>query len=1106
VDKDNITKGFEQFIPKIFVVETVLGCDIKCPECAVGGDIITRKRGLMTFEQFKIIADKIRPFCQYLYLHCWGEPLLNKDIFRIIQYASTFTKTNIHTNGISLTEESAEQLITSGVTDVSVSIDGMSQEIYQQYRVGGSLDKALESVRMLNYFNLKYGKKVNLSAQFVVFKHNQHQVELFRQFCQSLDLKACFKAPYLRCNSRFENSDDPKYVRSRFSDIVSLHQAMSECDSPRKVFTILLDGTCVMCCYDHNGITNYGNICRQDVLEIWNSPAYRKDRFDIITGNAPKYCVENCLGWTLCSPASNDNSESCGNIQSDDGRQINLVAQKQKSYENLSWHLSFSNVRKEDAKFKNSMGIDKMSTGQKEQGIVKVNVGYGSPRDGFINIGCRNADLNISDCGSKLPFEVNSVDFIYVSDFIEHLDDNRLWKFSDEIFRILKRGGRLRLAVRLNCVNRPAVHLYDFESVKSVLRSIGFVNIRKVLFDGAEDNCNEGIFFVEAEKFTAGLNPNTPEYMDVVWEGRKFGAAFKEPKRIELYKYVASLCRGPKVLDLGCGDGELLSYVNGDVEKYGIDFSKVAIEKALRRQIGHFEVGDIRKLPYQSESFDTVVLMEVIEHLDDVDDVILQAIRVMKKDGCLIITVPNQECLSDEKWPGGVNLHLSTWSDEKLKNLADRFNLVIEKLDEFGSNLVLVCGFESPDRNRLVEILRSRVKTMPQPEPTGDSEAEKAWIDYRIRLRKAILEDDASDFMNWEVIKSFIYLNTSPKEFKSLKNLPSWGKFEKALGESLVGRPKLFPDYPLSSGNLIHQAYNLSQLMEIGNCPVEDLPQIVEFGGGFGTMCKLVHQLGFKGRYIIFDLPECSALQEYYLNAVGLQTEIKIDQITDSKQCIVLLSDVKQLKQQLEISAGSFAFIAVWSISETPIDVRNRIFDLVSGADYYLIAYQNYFRDVTNTDYFVRLSAKKSQLRWYNYPIGHFAEHNYLIGTKTSDIAETEAERVRRNMLIETVAKKPEDKIADAIQNYLKEGISRMKAGNIAESLNLFGKAMSFRKEVPNLHFAMATAYVQLGKLYSAKKECEEELKLQPGHKGVKELFERIEGAINEYERIKSVS
>lgn len=65
------------YLPKIFSIETMLGCDLRCPECATGGGMITRSKGFMTFDQFKIIANKIRHYCKYLYLHLWGEPLLN---------------------------------------------------------------------------------------------------------------------------------------------------------------------------------------------------------------------------------------------------------------------------------------------------------------------------------------------------------------------------------------------------------------------------------------------------------------------------------------------------------------------------------------------------------------------------------------------------------------------------------------------------------------------------------------------------------------------------------------------------------------------------------------------------------------------------------------------------------------------------------------------------------------------------------------------------------------------------------------------------------------------------------------------------------------------
>jgi len=293
-------KEFEQLIPSVFTVETVIGCNLKCPECATGGDIIKRKKGWMPFEQFKIIADKIRPFCKYLFLHNWGEPMLNKDIFKIIEYASSFTRTNISTNCQTLTEETTERLIRSGVTDLIVSIDGFTQEVYEKYRVGGNVQKALWALKTLSDLNAKYGNKVRLMPQFCVFKHNQHEMGLFGEFCHSIGLGASFKTPYIRANSRYENVD--KYTRPRYSDIRDIREAMKACTSPKEDFVILVDGSCVMCCYDHNGVTNYGNIYQQEVLEIWNHPKYKKERWDILTGNAPEYCTENCLMWSLDKP------------------------------------------------------------------------------------------------------------------------------------------------------------------------------------------------------------------------------------------------------------------------------------------------------------------------------------------------------------------------------------------------------------------------------------------------------------------------------------------------------------------------------------------------------------------------------------------------------------------------------------------------------------------------------------------------------------------------------------------------------------------------------------------------------------------------------------
>lgn len=291
---------FDLLMPSTFAIETSLICNLKCPECALGGEIIDRKKGLMTNDQFKVIATRIRPFAKMIYLHLWGEPMLNPDIFSMIRLAATFAATHISTNALTLKRDTAEALITSGVSEILVSIDGITQDVYEIYRVGGNLNKAFEALRMLRDINAENGNKVRLIPQFIVFKHNQHEMAQFRNFCGELGLEAVFKAPYIRKQgSHLSCADDPQYVRPHYPTVETMKKAMMECANPKDVFTILLDGSVVACCHDYKRATCFGNIFENDVLEIWNSPDFRQFRWDILSGNAPSFCVNDCMSYFL---------------------------------------------------------------------------------------------------------------------------------------------------------------------------------------------------------------------------------------------------------------------------------------------------------------------------------------------------------------------------------------------------------------------------------------------------------------------------------------------------------------------------------------------------------------------------------------------------------------------------------------------------------------------------------------------------------------------------------------------------------------------------------------------------------------------------------------
>ncbi|GEM_PF-1190375 len=289
---------FDLLLPKIFTIETVLACSLKCPECAIGGDIIERQHTVMKLDRFKLIADKIRPFVKYLYLHLWGEPMLNKQIIPMIQYAAQFTRTNISTHAQVLSKEMADSLITSGVSDIIVSIDGVSQAVYERYRVGGDVKTALSNLALLQQLNQHYGGKVNIMPQFIMFKHNQHEKPLFEDYCHRLGLKPFFKPPYIRMKeSKFAYSDFSEYIRPHYPTLETLRQAMQTCNAPRDNLVVTVDGSVIVCCHDYNGLTTFGNIFQQGVLEIWDSPKYREFRYKVLAGAAPEFCVDYCMTY-----------------------------------------------------------------------------------------------------------------------------------------------------------------------------------------------------------------------------------------------------------------------------------------------------------------------------------------------------------------------------------------------------------------------------------------------------------------------------------------------------------------------------------------------------------------------------------------------------------------------------------------------------------------------------------------------------------------------------------------------------------------------------------------------------------------------------------------
>jgi len=285
-----------------------------------------------------------------------------------------------------------------------------------------------------------------------------------------------------------------------------------------------------------------------------------------------------------------------------------------------------------------------------------------------------------------------------------------------------------------------------------------------------------------------------------------------------------------------------------------------------------------------------------------------------------------------------------------------------------------------------IEKLRESFRQLSKCDSSDQPESEKEWNSNANILRELVLKEDPREFLRWDVILQTMfvaYAEYIEPEIKYLKKHPLWNSVWKdSIEESATGHPTPYWRYPSSSGNLITHAHHVCRFEDLTGKKVSDYKYIVEFGGGYGSLCRLMYKLGFKGKYIIFDFPEFSQLQHYYLSALGFEVQMRFEN-QDCSQ-VFCISGIEQFKQTLsQINLDESLFVATWSISETPLDFRKEIFPFLSDFNGYLIGYQAGFKEVDNLAFFKEWQDSLNNINWIDSRIDIMKHHHrHLFGTK----------------------------------------------------------------------------------------------------------------------------
>ncbi len=289
----NATKVYISFLFSIFFknnkrfglpisisIEPTSICNLKCPECPTGLDELTRYKGHIDFNIYKKTIDELSPYLMNLILYFQGEPFLNKEIFKLIEYSAKtkniFTITS--TNGHFLDIKTSIKIINSGLDKLIISIDGTSQEVYERYRKTGNLETVIQGVK--NIISAKKelkSKTPYIVIQFLVFKFNEHQISDIKKLCKDLQVdKLELKSAQIY---DFENDIDfipsnKKYSRYKKNDI-GVYEIKSKLNNKCKRLwessVITNTGEVLPCCFDKDAKYSFGNINDKNFKRINNN-------------------------------------------------------------------------------------------------------------------------------------------------------------------------------------------------------------------------------------------------------------------------------------------------------------------------------------------------------------------------------------------------------------------------------------------------------------------------------------------------------------------------------------------------------------------------------------------------------------------------------------------------------------------------------------------------------------------------------------------------------------------------------------------------------------------------------------------------------------------
>jgi radical SAM protein with 4Fe4S-binding SPASM domain len=283
-------------------IEPTTACNLGCPECPSGLKQFTRPTGKLALDLHKKMLNDVAKNVFYINYYFQGEPFLHPDFLQLIKQAKqhkiyTATSTNAHF----INEQKAAEIISSGLDRLIISIDGLTQETYEQYRVNGKLEKVLEATNhLITAKRERKSKTPYLIFQLLAVSANEHEIPQIYELGKTMGvdevrIKTAQLYDYENGNPLMPKNEDYARYRQKSDGTYTLKYKLgNHCWRMWSGSVLTWDGKVVPCCFDKDAQHVLGTVENQSFDAIWESASYKAFRSQVFTNRKSIDICTNC--------------------------------------------------------------------------------------------------------------------------------------------------------------------------------------------------------------------------------------------------------------------------------------------------------------------------------------------------------------------------------------------------------------------------------------------------------------------------------------------------------------------------------------------------------------------------------------------------------------------------------------------------------------------------------------------------------------------------------------------------------------------------------------------------------------------------------------------